>query len=433
MTLTADGMFCFCCDRKGSSQQSEIASSFSPLTINPISIAATPIDDSANMLEFRDSTTWKDVQVPPNSAPECIDEGFSNPLIEMNTEIRPILADAVNPMYADVPAEMKDKSKYQAVDPSWLDSQHAKLANLSWFRDKGTCTAKDAVKELMGDGKQGHFLMRVLYGKELDTLHGNYVYTGNYAISVRLEAKVYSLLVLPSWDPSMKADGQTLYRIGTRSKLLFESIPQLVEYYSKRFFKVTLPTDAPKAKSKKKPKYKRFRLVLPEGGSGSGYYSDFSGLLRNSDGTYSELDGISNVFGKHMLGSSEVANHALYSGLGAAERPYIDVSIAAKYTDVTPSLHPSKFIHVSVEDDDVGSNSTNYFDVSDTTLSSEKTEVILEAKLLLGDAHDTNSALRMSPNLSHADTSDTIEKVNMCIATELQNDGGEICSDEDDV
>ena len=58
-------------------------------------------------------------------------------------------------------------------------------------------------------------------------------------------------LVLPSWDPTGKAAGETLYRIGTKTKRLFTSVPELVKYYcAKAFHK------AGKGKNKMK-----FRLV----------------------------------------------------------------------------------------------------------------------------------------------------------------------------
>lgn len=49
---------------------------------------------------------------------------------------------------------------------------------------------------------------------------------------------MYHLLVLPSWDDTRQAEGETVYRVGTRSRRLFSSIPDLIEYYThKRAFK----------------------------------------------------------------------------------------------------------------------------------------------------------------------------------------------------
>ena len=92
--------------------------------------------------------------------------------------------------------------------------------------------------------------------------------TGNYAITMKINTKVYHVLILPSWDPSRQAEGETVYRVGTRSKKLFNSIPDLVSYYRAK----TIYKDPETGK--------RFRLIyLSDATSG---YQDIQGAASDA-------------------------------------------------------------------------------------------------------------------------------------------------------
>ena len=78
---------------------------------------------------------------------------FVNPLIELDTQIRPRTSIKV----VDEPGGQA-KSGYQGTNPDWLDSQHATLTVEPWFYDKGTLTPHGGVKKL-AKGAQGQFLV----------------------------------------------------------------------------------------------------------------------------------------------------------------------------------------------------------------------------------------------------------------------------------
>lgn len=148
--------------------------------------------------------------------------GFLNPNIELETEVRAINAKVV---YNDVPASVK-KAGYEAMNADWLDGQHQMLAQYPWFREKSLCDVQDAVSELHV-GVPGQFLVRVVYGSEMKKIPSAFHAgkPGNYAISVFMptdvqngKGAVHHLLILPSWDPTGKAAGETLYRIGIKTK-----------------------------------------------------------------------------------------------------------------------------------------------------------------------------------------------------------------------
>ena len=79
---------------------------------------------------------------------------FVNPLIELDTQIKPRTSIKV----VDEPGGQA-KSGYQGTNPDWLDSQHSALTVEPWFFDKGTMTPHGAVKKL-AKGAQGQFLVR---------------------------------------------------------------------------------------------------------------------------------------------------------------------------------------------------------------------------------------------------------------------------------
>ena len=161
---------------------------------------------------------------------------------ELSTDVKAIAADVV---YDDIPGSMGDREgNYQGMDPGWIDGQHKMLANFGWFRDD--CKNDHAACDELADAEAGHFILRVVTGEELSLLPSKHHKgrPGNYAISVAMPGlaskvgidAVYHFLVLPSWDPTGRAAGSTLYRIGIRSKKLFTSIPELIRYYSARAF-----------------------------------------------------------------------------------------------------------------------------------------------------------------------------------------------------
>ena len=126
---------------------------------------------------------------------------------------------------------------YKAIDPNWLGEQNAELMKMPWFR--GVYSRRQATIELQ-NLPEGMFLVRVSS------------VPGKYAISTNFGYKVENMLILPSWDPTKRAQGETLYRLGTTSKTFFANIPDLIVFYCTN----TFYTDKYGAKHK---------LLAPEG------------------------------------------------------------------------------------------------------------------------------------------------------------------------
>jgi len=86
---------------------------------------------------------------------------------------------------------------------------------------------EQSVQEL-GDKPGGSFLVRVSSQP------------GRYAISVvQRGGNIEHMLILPSYaGPQSAAPGKTQYRIGTYSKLVFNTVPKLVAYYIGVFFRM---------------------------------------------------------------------------------------------------------------------------------------------------------------------------------------------------
>eukprot|EP00055_Hartaetosiga_balthica_P018783 m.135356 g.135356 ORF g.135356 m.135356 type:complete len:225 (-) comp9941_c0_seq1:136-810(-) len=115
----------------------------------------------------------------------------------------------------------KEESGYLAVNPDWLEEQWKLLAVQPWFRGDETYNREDATREL-SKTDPGSFVVRVSISQP-----------GHYAISTKTKAgKIVSMLILPSWaGPNSNAPGQTQYRLGSTSKLLFNTVPKLIQYF----------------------------------------------------------------------------------------------------------------------------------------------------------------------------------------------------------
>eukprot|EP00056_Hartaetosiga_gracilis_P016139 m.4046 g.4046 ORF g.4046 m.4046 type:complete len:227 (-) comp3791_c0_seq1:50-730(-) len=115
-----------------------------------------------------------------------------------------------------------DEGGYLAVNPDWLEEQWKLLAIQPWFRGNEGYQRQDATKELR-DADPGTFVVRVSVSQP-----------GHYAISTKTRSgKIVSMLILPSWaGPDSNAPGQTQYRLGSTSKLLFNTVPKLIQYFS---------------------------------------------------------------------------------------------------------------------------------------------------------------------------------------------------------
>ena len=125
--------------------------------------------------------------------------------------------------YLDMEPEDADPG-YLAVNPDWLEEQHHLLEHQPWFRggDKyAGYSRKSATKELTKTAP-GTFVVRVSQSEP-----------GHYAISVmRKKGSITSMLILPSYGGADSiAPGHTVYRLGTYSKLIFNTVPKLLAYY----------------------------------------------------------------------------------------------------------------------------------------------------------------------------------------------------------
>jgi len=111
---------------------------------------------------------------------------------------------------------------YLAVNPDWLEEQWKLLSDQPWFRGDPKYRREDADAELLPQNP-GTFVVRVSFSQP-----------GHYAISAKSKkGHVHSMLILPSWaGPNSDAPGRTVYRLGSTSKLIFNTIVKLVKYYS---------------------------------------------------------------------------------------------------------------------------------------------------------------------------------------------------------
>jgi hypothetical protein len=115
--------------------------------------------------------------------------------------------------------QASEDSGYLAVDPDWLADQWDLLSEQKWFRGfQGRQEAKD---ELAGK-PPGSFITRVSASQP-----------GHFALSViQKNGHFDHMLILPSYaGKEAGAPGNTRYRLGTYSRLLFNTIPKLVAYY----------------------------------------------------------------------------------------------------------------------------------------------------------------------------------------------------------
>ena len=274
-------------------------------------------------------------------------------------------------VYDDVPGSMGQEGNYQGMSPDWIDGQHKMLANFGWFRDLRECKNDEAAVEELEDSDAGHFVVRVVEGKELALLpsRAHKGRPGNYTISVcmpELESKVgidavYHFLVLPSWDPTGRSAGETLYRIGVESRKLFTSIPEMIRYYASgnAFHQHSVPG---------KKKKKKYKLVNPYPDpenyadlvvdSAAGYldvgdqrptmYQDVSGAGQQQAGAYQDVvpgaaqSAYMDVNAKPGGGDGGGAAYMTVGTGGGAQAAYMTVdtgadAAATAYQDVTPA------------------------------------------------------------------------------------------------
>lgn len=107
---------------------------------------------------------------------------------------------------------------YLAVEMDWLSEQWDLLKDQPWFR--GHMHRQEAIEELQPT-RAGTFVVRVSSEP------------GHYAISTKQDnGNIEHMLILPSWAGyDTNAPGNTRYRLGTYSKLLFNTVPKLIAYY----------------------------------------------------------------------------------------------------------------------------------------------------------------------------------------------------------
>lgn len=122
-----------------------------------------------------------------------------------------------NPMYF---SSAPDKDGYKAISPDWLTEQWNMMQAQSWF--KGFLSREEACTLLDGQ-RPGTFVVRVSVSQP-----------GHYAISVVQPKNHFEhMLILPSFaGKDSSAPGNTRYRLGTYSKMLFNTVPKLVAYYN---------------------------------------------------------------------------------------------------------------------------------------------------------------------------------------------------------
>eukprot|EP00041_Stephanoeca_diplocostata_P020497 m.460408 g.460408 ORF g.460408 m.460408 type:complete len:200 (+) comp21594_c0_seq3:132-731(+) len=116
-------------------------------------------------------------------------------------------------------AQGTEDGGYLAVDQDWLSDQWELMAEQPWFR--GDMSRESSKKELKSR-PVGSFVVRVSQSEP-----------GHFALSVVQEGgQLDHMLILPSFaGHDSTAPGKTQYRLGTYSKLLFNTIPKLCAYY----------------------------------------------------------------------------------------------------------------------------------------------------------------------------------------------------------
>lgn len=122
----------------------------------------------------------------------------------------------MNAPLVEAPPKQKDPG-YMAINPAWLVEQNKLMTNLPWYRNN--YKREDAIEELE-EQQIGSFVVR--YSSQ----------PGHYAISAQMGYALEHMLILPSWDPTRCARGETLYRLGSKSTKLFVSIPDLIQFYT---------------------------------------------------------------------------------------------------------------------------------------------------------------------------------------------------------
>jgi len=124
----------------------------------------------------------------------------------------------------DVDAYLKTQAKagkkeigYQGESEDWINEQHSLLEQQPWY--KGDIGRGDALK-VLANKPRGSFLIRASQSQP-----------GTYACSV-MDKKVDHMLLIPSFaGANSDTPGATRYRFGTKTKLLFNTVPKLVAYY----------------------------------------------------------------------------------------------------------------------------------------------------------------------------------------------------------
>eukprot|EP00039_Didymoeca_costata_P025451 m.13400 g.13400 ORF g.13400 m.13400 type:complete len:213 (+) comp4845_c2_seq1:94-732(+) len=113
----------------------------------------------------------------------------------------------------------QDGTGYMAVEPDWLNDQWDLLSEQPWFRG---FQSRQEAKDDLGRKPPGTFVVRVSQSQP-----------GHFAISVvQTGGEFDHMLILPSYaGADSGAPGNTRYRLGTYSRLLFNTVPKLIAYY----------------------------------------------------------------------------------------------------------------------------------------------------------------------------------------------------------
>ena len=109
-------------------------------------------------------------------------------------------------------------ARYLGETEAWQRLQQHALVRQPWYR--GSRSRSQAHAELL-DQPEGTFVVRYSTSRP-----------GHYACSFVEGHRVHNMLVMPSYaGKSHGSPGSTMYRFGTKSRLMFNTIPKLIAYY----------------------------------------------------------------------------------------------------------------------------------------------------------------------------------------------------------
>jgi|ERR1719272_70185 len=150
---------------------------------------------------------------------EPADEGPEASYLEMTPDAVIEEGDDVGAYLEMAAADAAQDTGYLAVQPDWLKDQWDLLSNQPWFTG---FQSRAEAKQKLDVSPAGSFVTRVSQSQP-----------GHFALSVVQEGKHFDhMLILPSYAGNDSgAPGNTRYRLGTYSRLLFNTVPKLVAYY----------------------------------------------------------------------------------------------------------------------------------------------------------------------------------------------------------